>query len=260
MKTQIGSVIVFIVIAAVLSLAASRARANIMHYANPSDGQQAIIDFTTDGQGANAGGPFTATLFDTQNAPINVWKTFCLEADGADELFWPYSWRSQEHPAIYEVENTRLNTATDTGNVVTDVAKWLYYQSLHDPSQLVGYVGYDLTKSAAERLASDSSLQLGIWNGVLHNGSPLSIGAYQSDSNAKLWYDAAVAAVAAGWGDANKVRVLNPVDRNTREPAQSLLYETVGYDGNPVPEPGMLELLAVSASATLICARCRHRN
>ena len=223
-----------------LFLVAGRALGDfVSHYANPQVGEQIILNYTTEGAGWNSGGPFTATLFHANNTQ-DVWTTFCVEAGQSDEDFNPGQ--------TYQVLSTNLNVASDTGNYVTDAAKWLYYQSLHDPSLLVGYIPGDIN--------SDSELQEAIWHGVLAggvSGSPLDT---NYDATAQTWFNAAAAATVGGaWADANLVRVINPaaLDYSGGPQAQSQLYETVPYP-DPVPEPSTIVLLGIIAIGLLACA------
>jgi hypothetical protein len=128
---------------------------------------------------------------------------------------------------------------------VTDAAKWLYYQSLHAPYKLVGYSDY-LAGDSTQQIIGDSYLQEAIWRGVCLNGTTTPL--FNDDPSkftgpAVTWYNAAVAAVEAGWDDADLVWVINPADTNysgSGVQAQSQLYER---ESVPVPEPATLILL-----------------
>jgi hypothetical protein len=208
------------------------------HYANPLvegvNGEAVVFDYIPDeGAGASRGGPFMGTLYHADNT-TNVWKTFCVEADGGEEDFNPGS--------TYKVWSTTPNVAKVTLNYITDEAKWLYYQSLHDPSLLVGYTG-DLT--------SDNYLQQAIWHGVLKSDStPLDM---PFDATAQTWFAAAQAAVV-NWDGADLVRVMNPADPgydgSEGPQRQSMLYE--------VPEPSSFVLLGI-ASVGLFAGVWRRR-
>ena len=210
-----------------MSMVISPAFGELSHYANPAPGEQVKLDYTTEGPGDNSGGPFMGTLYHADNT-TDVWKTFCVEADGGEEVFNPGT--------IYQVWSTDLHYTSATGNYVTDAAKWLYYQSLHGPiNSLPGYIPDDIS--------SDSYLQEAIWHGVLLGGPSGPALSMPYSGPAVTWYDDAVAAVAAGWADANLVWVINPADINyggSGAQAQSQLYER---ESEPVPEPATLILL-----------------
>ena len=221
------------VVVAVLLLVACPAFGDVLHYATPSAGEPIVLNITGEGSGWDSGGPFMATLYPAGGG-TQQWTTFCVEADGFDEVFSPGT--------TYQVYGTDSNIAHFTGNYVTDEAKWLYYQSLHDPAALSSYIQGDLT--------SDSELQEAIWHGVLGGGiggSPL---ATPFDANAQTWYNDAVTAVTAGWADADQVRVITLADGNGG-PVQSQLYETQPF---PVPEPSTLALVGAGLVGLLACA------
>jgi hypothetical protein len=206
----------------------------ITHYADPLVvglyGEYVTFNYTTEGRGWNSGGPFTATLYHSDNTQ-DVWQTFCVEAG-------PGTAESIQIGSTYKVWSTDLHLVSYTGDYVTDAAKWLYYQSLHDPGLLVGYV--------PGSIVSDSYLQEAIWHGVLTPSNlPLNT---PYGAAAITWYNAAAAATAGGkWADANLVRVLNPAGlyyHGYGPQAQSQLYEV---DMLPVPEPAALLLLAAGA-------------
>ena len=216
----------------------------ITHYADPLVvgffGESVKFNYTTEGVGSNSGGPFTATLYHS-NGTQDVWQTFCVEAGAG-------SAESIQMGTTYKVWSTDLHVASDTGNYVTDAAKWLYFQSLHDPSLLAGYV--------PGSIASDSYLQEAIWHGVLaSNNHPLNT---PFSGNAVTWFNAAAAATAGGtWADADLVRVLNPASSyyfGYGAQAQSQLYETCPI---PVSEPSTCVLLALSSFGLFICLRRR---
>ena len=168
--------------------------AELTHLANPQPGDMIVLNYTSEGAGSYSGGPFLATVTHADNT-TDIWKTFCVEADGGEEDFYPGT--------TYQVWSTDLHVAAATGNYVTDAAKWLYYQSLHDSDALPSYVPDDIS--------SDSYLQEAIWHGVLLSGTntPLNM---PYEGPAVTWYELAAAAVAAGWADADLVRVVNPAD------------------------------------------------
>ena len=227
----------FSVIACLL-LVACPAFGDVIHYANPSVGEPVVINYSPEGVSPDSGGPFLAALYPTAGG-TQQWTTFCVEADGHVEYFTP--------GATYQVYGTDPHVAPFTGNYVTDEAKWLYYQSLHDPAALAGYISADL--------ASDVDLQEAIWHGVLGGGiggSPLST---PYDATAATWYDAAVTAVTAGWADADSVRVITLTDGNG-SPAQSQLYET---QPSLVPEPSMFILFGTGVVGLLVLVRRKRR-
>jgi hypothetical protein len=125
------------------------------HYANPSVSENVVFTLTSEGTSPDAGGPFQGTL-SHEGGSSDVWKTFCVEADGDDGGAEYFSLGT-----MYKVWNVDLHTATGTGNYVTDAAKWLYYQSLHDPDQLENYTA---------DLAHDVLLQRAIWHGIWLQG------------------------------------------------------------------------------------------
>jgi hypothetical protein len=231
-----------------MSMAASPALASIIHYADPQvvgiNGEKIVINYTTEGHGANSGGPFQATLKHADKT-TNVWQTFCVEAGNGKEVI--------SLGSTYKVWSVDLNVASNTGNFVTDAAKWLYFQSLHNPSLLEGYTPGNLT--------SDSFLQEAIWHGVWLKNTHTPLNTHFTGS-AVTWFNAAVDAVTAGWADANLVWVMNPVNlkyKGRGSQAQSLLYETTIIQD--VPEPSTLVLLGAGALSLLACAwRGRTRN
>jgi hypothetical protein len=232
---------ILLVIAGFWMTSSSPALAEITHCANPLvvglNGEHIQLNFTSEGAGWNSGGPFTATLYHADNTK-DVWQTFCVEAGpGGDEEFSPGQ--------TYKVWKTDLHVATATMNYVTDAAKWLYYESLHNPSLLAGYVPGDIT--------SDSYLQEAIWHGVLKvDNTPLST---PFSGNAVTWFNAAAAATAGGiWADANSVRVISPAVleyTSTGDQAQSQLYEVCTV---PVPEPFTPISFAIGIFALLMYA------
>jgi len=238
-----ASVLKFGLFMIMTTIIASPAFGGLMHYANPQQGAHVVLNYTSEGAGGDSGGPFQATLYDAYNNPTDVWKTFCVEADGGEEDFSPGT--------TYQVWSTDPHVAAATGNYVTNEAKWLYYQSLHHPESLVGYT--------PDNIDSDTVLQQAIWHGVLHNNNPLNI--TYSDL-AATWYNAAAAAVAtpAGLADADLVRVINPADleyTGTGVQAQSQLYETTIYD---IPEPSTIVLLGMWALGLLAYARRQRKK
>jgi hypothetical protein len=223
------------VLIGVLSLVACPAVGAITHYANPYVGQKVVFNYAPD-PGGNSGGPFVGTLYN----PVATWTTFCVEADDHDELFTP--------DAQYVVNNISPTTATASGNYVTDEAKWLYYESLHDPSQLPGYV--------PGNSSSDTELQEAIWAGVLGGGSSGKQLSDPSNSSptpldpiiAGGWYADAVTAVTkypdGPW--VTSVWVLNPDTSTNPEDSpqvQSMLYEVV-------PEPATMIVWSLLGAAS----------
>lgn len=225
------------------------------HYADPVPGIDKVMFTTSDeGMAANRGGPFIGTLYGSDGVTVkDVWKTFCVEADGAMETFSPGT--------RYNVLGTDLHVATATGNYVTDAAKWLYYQSLHNPSALAGYV--------PGTLASDTLLQEAIWHGVvkISGGGSLLGSDYNlyTGSLAETWFGAAAQAttgLASGWtvsdlvighqwADADMVWVINP-GASASSQSQSMLYET--------PEPATLVVWSVLGVGGWLGIRMRRRR
>jgi hypothetical protein len=225
MFKTLGSMLTVGLLLVLMSMVISPAFGELSHYANPAVGELVKFNYTTEGQGDNSGGPFVGTLTHANNT-TDVWKTFCVEADGGEEVFDPNT--------TYKVWSVDLHYASATGNYVTDVAKWLYYQSLHDPNSLAGYIPNDIS--------SDSYLQEAIWQGVLLGGPSGPALGTPCTGPAVTWYDKAVGEVAKGWSDADLVWVINPADVNYSDgpQAQSQLYER---ESEPVPEPATLLLL-----------------
>ena len=132
MFKTLGSMLTVGLLLVLMCMAISPAFGELSHYANPAVGEKVVLDYTAEGHGDNSGGPFVGTLTHADST-TDVWKTFCVEADGGEEVFYP--------GATYQVWSTDLHTTSATGNYVTDAAKWLYYQSLHDPiNSLPGYI------------------------------------------------------------------------------------------------------------------------
>ena len=235
---------ILFIVAGFLLVFAGPVMADLSHYANPLavgvDGEQVTLNYTGEGAGWNSGGPFVGTLYHADGT-TDVWKTFCVEADGGEENFSP--------GATYKVWSTDLHTTAATGNYVTDAAKWLYYVSLHDTSQLDGYTG---------DLASDSYLQEAIWHGVWLSGTttPLNMA---FDEPAVTWFNKAVTETEGGkWAEADLVRVIDPADlgyTGTGTQAQSQLYEVDLY---PVPEPSSLIVLSLGVLGLVGYARRRR--
>jgi hypothetical protein len=192
-------------------------------FANPQVNN--IVWLSTENVGGNSGGPFTGHLGLSYPNSGATWDTFCVEADGSLEYFAPNT--------NYTVLNTSANTATGTGNYVTNAAKWLYW--MYGTNQLANY-----TNSYNDK----TSLQEAIWHGVLGggiNGSSLNM---TFDTTAQTWFAAAVTATGetwsgnkltlegTTWADADLVRVMNPGYYSGITEAQSQLYA--------IPEPASL--------------------
>jgi hypothetical protein len=204
--------------AVLVLMAACPAFGAINIFANPQVGN--TVSFTTEHMGGNNGGPFTGHLGTLS------WDTFCVEADGFQEVFTAN--------VLYKVQTTTLDKAWGTGNVVNNVAKVLYWW--WGTNQLTGfdYVNW----------SNRTSLQLAIWHGVTNGVKPLADidhavnpSAYIMDAQSITWYNAAAGYVASHPNDPiySSVRVVNPVtlgwnkgDYDTGQ-VQSMLYA--------IPEP-----------------------
>ncbi len=213
-----------------LLVAACPAFGSINIFADPQVNDTVV--FYTMG-GGNGGGPFEGHL-----SGGTVWNTFCVEADGAVEWFVP--------GAQYTVLNTKLSTATTTGNTVTAAAKWLYWMYGTNPSAITGKVGQTQYTYDDSDL-SKTYLQEAIWHGVTRliggtltdppDAEPLS-------SIASAWYDTAANAVASNPEFLNYVYVVNPGYYGTSQ-SQSMLYAYI-------PEPASVIIWSLIASGSML--------
>lgn len=182
-------------------------------------------------------------LFHSDNTR-DVWQTFCVEAGhGSSEDI--------TLGVTYEVMSTDLHIASDTGDYVTDAAKWLYYQSLHNSSALAGYV--------PGNIVSDSYLQEAIWHGVPKSNNPPLDTPFAGV--AVTWFNAAAFATAGGsWANANQVRGLNPARSTCKgtQPGQSQLYEVSSTTSVPEPSTFVLSVVAVIGRLVLRIGRIRR--
>ncbi len=195
------SVLLFVVFLCVATLPAFGA---INIYLDPQVGDRVSFSghgnavFYYNGQGYY-GGPFTGTLNNTTE-----WSTFCVEADGGEELI--------NLGTSYKVLNLDPHIATASQNYVTDMAKLLYWEYGHNALPNTGTV---------------DDLQLAIWHGVSvggQTGPPLTMytaggaNAYLSDQAAQDLYSSAVTALtspttkAQAQTEADSIWVLNPAD------------------------------------------------
>jgi hypothetical protein len=200
-------------------------------FANPQVGESVV--FYTMG-GGNGGGPFEGHL-----GSGTVWNTFCVEADGALEWFVP--------GATYNVLNTKVSTATSTGNTVTAEAKWLYWMYGTNWNAITGQIG-STTYTYNNDVASKTSLQEAIWHGVnrLIGGTltdPPDAEPY--DTVAQLWYDTAHDAIINGdTGMLDYVYVVNPGYYGTSQ-SQSMLYACI-------PEPASFIIWSLIAGGSML--------
>ena len=211
----------------------------------------------TANRATNGGGPFLG------NIAGDTWRTFCVEADGGSE--------NVSLGATYYVVGTSPNTATATGNTITEAAKFLYYAYGHDLLTL-GNSG----AAYSDTSTNNNSLQQAIWSLVVKmsagNGINdysdsytgvtetywLQVGALSAD--AATWRSFAIAAVTGANATANlaladRIRVINPDDTYPASgaQAQSMLYEIV-------PEPASIvvwSLLAGGAAGLSVVKRRR---
>jgi hypothetical protein len=215
----------FMVVATLLFMVVCPAFGSINIFISPHDLD--TVSFKASGiSGGNSGGPFLGTLNNSSQ-----WYTFCVESDGHVEYF------AENVP--YKVLNTSLNTATGSGNIVTNAAKWLYWMYGTDWSAFsVG--GYNYTDTFDDK----TSLQLAIWHGVENpTGTPLAISAYNTDLQAKKWFATATAAVSDPNNlpsFLNAVRVMNPGYYSGTTQAQSMLYA--------IPEPASIIVWSLIAT------------
>ncbi|MFZ1932255.1 MAG: hypothetical protein WCB27_04445 [Thermoguttaceae bacterium] len=172
-------------------------------------------------------GPYNAP----SGPPVQQWTTFCVEADGHVEYFVPGD--------TYWVKSITSDTATGTGNLVTNEAKWLYWTFGTNPSSIVDY---------ADTQQGNLDLQEAIWEGVQNPvGTALSDPAQGDlatplDANASAMWNQAHAAVQAApngpWVEG--VQILN-------------IYPDYGYPGYPYDSgEGQSMLFAVPEPATMI--------
>jgi hypothetical protein len=159
--------------------------------------------------------------------------SFCVEAGTGDQVFYL--------GAPYTVFSVTPEYAVNTGNLITNAAKWVYYQAVNNTHALAGYTG---------DVISNSEVQEAIWLGVLHPNSKGAIyyaGQYYeglgepADAVATAWYNQAVAATtdtswsgyAQAMAEASTIGILNPY--NCAGHAQSQLFQV--YQN---PEPASL--------------------
>jgi hypothetical protein len=246
-------------------LAAGSAFGSLTHYAEPVPASQ-VVEFnyptSSDGQGvaqgSTDGGPFTAQLYDagTGLASGADWTTFCVEAGNHVEYFVPGT--------QYTFRITSGN-ATASGNLLTEKAKWLYYESLHNPGDLT-YHGAAYTPTSQ---ADNDALQEAIWHAV-ENPAGVPLQDVTDDDQAMVYYNEALSAVGlssaeggsgellGAWDD---VEMINPYPApagytETGE-AQTMLFEDTAYE-NPVPEPVSLIVWSVLGAAGMVAIRRRR--
>ncbi len=248
-------------ISATLIIAATvPALGSVNIFANPEFGQSVVFSSVPGGAG-NGGGPFQGKL---NNDSSTIWNTFCIEAGNPAES------ESLVLGKTYKVLSTTSSSATATGNIVTDAAKWLYWQYGVNQEAITGTYTYTTywwgkkTTTTTTYTYSDSykdrtSLQEAIWHGV-QNSEGESLGTSMSDA-ARAWYSTAVAAVAAD-PDAwflDCVFVLNPGTSSSRcgssSQAQSVLYANT----SSVPEPATMVVWSLLGLAALLFSRLRRR-
>jgi hypothetical protein len=232
---------------ALLMLAAVPASASINISADVRVGNSVTIDYAPQWQAHNpaAGGPFQMT------SGNSVWTTFCVESDGATEYFNPGS--------TYTILGIDSHVATNTGNYITDAAKWLYYQLGHSPSSVLA-----ISDSSFSDLCS---LQSAIW--FLTNKKPNSTTsasplpgdanhlAVGLDSTAVRLVGLAEAqnfsSSSEAKAQADRIWVINPGYYGNNE-AQSMLFEAV-------PEPASVAVWAsVTGAVGLMLVRRRRRQ
>ncbi|MGO9109872.1 MAG: hypothetical protein ACLP9L_11620 [Thermoguttaceae bacterium] len=226
---------------------------------SPHYGDRIVINYLNPSlPGDNSGGAFVVTDYNLGTRGIGVsWETFCIEAGNADEVFSP--------GASYILDTTtgvQSNPATMTGNIVTDQAKWVYYQAITNPGKLTGYNAL-LTSNFT---VAESALQLAIWHGELAHGTgglgslgtpwdpsaPLNgTQLQQEEYYANLWFNQA----PTTWAYDSCVGVINPetgIDGNRS--VQSQLYIAC-----IVPEPVSLIVWSVlGAGAAGMALRRRY--
>jgi hypothetical protein len=209
------------------------------------------------------GGPFVATLwsgspgYTTQGSQ---WTTFCVELSETISL----------NSTKYDVIG-HGNQVTASGNTVSDEARWLYYESRHNPSLLTKAGGGYYSAAIGQ---DNADLQNAIWFGVDPGpwpadplGSNPNLVPWSSlSANAKAWYGLAQAGItvapAVPGGEWFTVLVLNPGKDNTSGAQnQSCLYENT--ENAVVPEPASLLIWTVvgaGAAGMALMNRRRRRS
>jgi hypothetical protein len=230
------------VLASLLLVVTFPAFGSINIYLNPTVGD--TVSFSGHGSavfyyngGGYYGGPFTGTLNNTTN-----WSTFCVEADGGEELI--------NLGTSYTVLNLDPHIALKSNNYVSDVTKLLYWEYGHNalPATVPSW--------------NVNDLQLAIWHGVwmggnsnnpliMYSNAACTVDAYLNDPAALALYGAAsgllnssnAAVKALAQSEADSIWVLNPGIKGQSTQNQSQLYE--------IPEPA--SIIVWSLIATVSC-------
>jgi hypothetical protein len=260
-----------LLVLAVLFVAVSPSFGAISHYITPIVGDRvSFVDSTLAVQGAvngpGGGGPFVGQLFDSTGASLTpgLWTTFCVELSESISL-------TNLNSPTYDVVKVSAadglfgDTVTASGNIVTEEARWLYYQSLHNPGLLSGY--------SAGSGADNTALQDAIWHAVQN---PINTSIFPSISgDALTWWTAANTVVTGSpltrpWLN---VQVLNPgkykriggvvqTDING-DPIIEAQYQSMLYEnslGEVTPEPASLIVWSVLSAGVAGMALIRRRR
>ena len=237
-----------------LFVAAGPTMASVNIYLDPTVGDTVsfagVAGYTNQvfyyGGGAYYGGPFMGTLGNGA-----AWTTFCVEADGGDENIVLGS--------TYTVSSLDPHVAKDTGNNVTDEAKWLYWQYGH------GLLPESFANLPVGTTWTVNDLQMAIWHGVWTKGG-VRLDMYLADGKTSAYgpaaadlYELADAAfadtdpvrLAQAQAEADCVYVLNPASGGVNgTQAQSMLYA--------VPEPATILVWSLLGASWLGIRVWRH--